>query len=237
MFMIVRAMHLSLIIMVFIIYGCSKEDMDVVDNDSVDFIFDFNDGQMGWTAEYTDYFIGMEDNIAFTSGLKSLPEPLDTLEKAIFLAGTNVSDDLFMFIKRRLKGLDSGTMYNFDFEVTFATDVPDGTIGIRGSPGESVFIKVGVVNSEPVKIQMDQEYLINIDKGNQASDGSDITTLGDFSNDTDDEVFVLKTVSNPEPFQATTDQDGAIWVLTGSESGFEGRSELLFDRLKIVARK
>lgn len=220
-----------------LLFGCSKEDMDSINSDPIEFIYDFNSGQMGWTADYTDYFINMEDDIDFKSELISLPEPLDTSEAAIMIGGTNVSDDLFMFLKKNLTGLESNTIYNFEFEVTFATDVPDGTVGIGGSPGESVFIKGGAVNIEPMKIQMDDEYLVNIDKGNQSTDGPDIATLGDFSNDTNEEIFVLKTVGNEEPFRAMTDENGTIWIIIGSESGFEGRTQLIFDRLKIVARK
>ena len=232
-----HAIQIIIFFIVLLVSGCSKENDNPISDSPMEMLYDFNTTSLEWQWDYTDYFVNMEESIEFDAGLTPLPAPLDTFEAALAVGGTNVSDDLFMFIKTRWTGLEPNTTYRFSFEVTFASNIPDGTVGIGGSPGESVFIKAGAVNIEPMKVRVEDEYLINIDKGNQARDGVDVTTLGDFSNDTDQEIFTLKTVSNEDPFLATTDEEGAIWVLIGTESGFEGRTRIYYDKVRIKAEK
>ncbi|HLL59728.1 MAG TPA: hypothetical protein VK391_07555, partial [Allosphingosinicella sp.] len=67
----------------------------------------------------------MEPTIAFAFGHERLPAPLNDTS-GVFLAGTNVSDDLFMYMTRLVVGLAANTRYRVDLDVTFASDVPPG---------------------------------------------------------------------------------------------------------------
>lgn len=59
-----------------------------------------------------------------------------------------------------------------------------------GSPGESVFIKVGATETESQRIENDMGYYrITIDKGNQSQGGEDMLVIGDFSNDMDENEY------------------------------------------------
>jgi hypothetical protein len=70
-----------------------------------------------------------------------------------------------------------------DFHIDIASNTPEGLKGIGGSPGESVYVKAGATKHEPQVIEDDRGWLrMNIDKGNQASEGEDMTNLGTLAN-------------------------------------------------------
>ncbi len=203
---------------------------DDTGKEPVELTFDFSGGAAGWTGDFADYPVGEAESYELDYKISTLPAPLDENEAAFVLTGTNMSDDLFMFMKKRITGLEPNTTYNADFTVEFASDVPDGTPGIGGSPGESVFIKAGATQVEPVPVEDDMDYYrMNIDKGNQSQGGSDMVVIGDFSNDTDEEVYVLKNVSTETPLTVTTSQNGELWLIVGSDSGFEGNTTIYYN--------
>ena len=84
---------------------------------------------------------------------QELPIENGVLTKGIFLSGNNHSDDLFMFIKRPIDKLMPNTDYNLSFHVTIESNVSQGEFGIGGSPGESVFFKVGLLRLNQIKLQ------------------------------------------------------------------------------------
>jgi hypothetical protein len=67
-------------------------------------VFDFRNGARGWKAGFADFDPDVHD-IDAESGIRELPAELGP-GTGFFLAGSNVSDDLFMFLKRRLKASD-----------------------------------------------------------------------------------------------------------------------------------
>ena len=71
------------------------------------------------------------------------------------------------------------TTYTVTVSLDVGTNVPAGSFGIGGSPGESVYVKAGASTVEPTVAQDSGGWLrINIDKGNQASEGADMINLG-----------------------------------------------------------
>jgi len=81
---------------------------------------------------------------------------------------------------------------------------------------------------------------LNLDKGNQATAGEDMVNLGTAANPNIDlgtftgEEYALMNLNNQAmPFTVTSDKDGGIWVLVGSDSGFEGATTLYYDALEI----
>ena len=61
----------------------------------------------------------------------------------LYTAGTNRSDDLFIYIKKKFTGFAPNQDYLLTFSVTFLTDAPAGCVGVGGAPGEAVFLKAG----------------------------------------------------------------------------------------------
>ena len=202
--------------------------------------FDFDDGAAGWESGFADYPAGREDFFELDAGVEPLPAPLET-RSGFKLSGSNRSDDLFMFIARRVDGFEPDTRHELDFEVTFATNAPSGCVGIGGPPGEAVTIKAGAAAVRPEAVDDGGGFLLlNLDKGQQSAGGADAIALGDFANSTDCEAggrdYELKTLdADGESFTARTDADGALWVLFGTDSGFEGATTIYFVSGEIVA--
>ncbi|MGC9353165.1 MAG: hypothetical protein ACP5D9_04965 [Mariniphaga sp.] len=214
------------------LFACSDKNLD--QPDPVEFYFDFADGTEGWTGDFADYPVGEEEFYELVFEHDTLPEPLDQNQMALKQSGNNHSDDLFMFIKRKVNGLEPNKVYFITFTVEFATNVPDDTMGAGGSPGESVYIKVGAATTEPRKVKDDQNfYRMNTDNNNQSRNGDDMVVAGDFSNDTDQAVYTLKTVTNDSPFGAATDENGNLWLIIGTDSGFEATTTIYYNSVKV----
>jgi hypothetical protein len=204
------------------------------------FEFDFENDEQSWVTGFADLPADYDPMIyELDSGWGELPSGLEG--NAIFLSGHNRSDDLFMFLKVHVEGLKPDTPYNVLFNIDLASNTPEGMMGIGGSPGESVFVKAGAVNYEPEVIEDSNGWLrMNIDKGNQASEGQDMINLGTISNPNIDldtftgEEYAIMTLDNQDrAFSVTTDSQGNVWLIAGTDSGFEGPTTVYYDQISI----
>ncbi len=201
--------------------------------------FDFNQSQGEWEADFTDLPTLPTDSslyelqVAYTY----LPSNLGT-RKSIMLSGNNHSDDLFMFIKKRITGLMPNTSYNLVFEVELASNAPYGSVGVGGSPGESVYLKAGASQIEPKKMIEDDRYVLNVDKGNQSMPGSNAIVLGNIATASSSSNYTLISRSNAstssQPFIAQSNSTGEIWLLVGTESGFEGVTTVYYTKVNVL---
>lgn len=188
--------------------------------------FSFANGLAGWEANFADYTLGMEAAIDFRFGHERLPPPLDSVS-GFFLSGNNASDDLFMYIFRLLDGLAPNTRYRVDTTIVFATNAPRDCVGVGGQPGESVLIKAGATGAAPAKVVEPGDYVtVNFAKGQQANDGADLKIVGNFAQIGDgdclDPHYQRKTLSSGANGPvATSDAGGRLWLVIGTESGFE----------------
>jgi hypothetical protein len=208
------------------------------------YTFDFSTSTHGWVPGFADYPAGPDDSTFYELKFDHITRPNST-KKAIFLSGNNHSDDLFMYIKTQLVNLDPNTEYTITFDVEFASDAKKGSVGAGGSPGESVFMKVGASATEPKSVIENENYVLNIDKGNQAQAGDDMVVIGDIAGPADSEGYVLLNRSNgpysnnnyQTPVVATTNSNGELWLIIGTDSGFEGVTNLYYATLNIVLSK
>ncbi|MCG6186549.1 hypothetical protein [Maribellus maritimus] len=201
-----------------------------------EFSYEFNSDTEGWTAGFADYPAGNDSFYEMLFEYATLPEPLDQTRGALKISGNNHSDDLFMFVKRKISGLQANKVYKVEFTVEFASNVADVSAGVGGSAGESVYIKAGVCATEP-KPETDESdwYRMNIDKGNQAQSGEDMIVIGDFSNDTNTNEYALKTVSgNIISFTLTASGNGEAWLIVGTDSAFEATTTIYFNRITFM---
>jgi len=205
---------------------------------SVSFQFDFADGIQEWVADFADYPVGQEDFFELASGYEPVPPPIGPARRALFIAGNNHSDDLFMYWKRMLTGFRRGASYRTRMTVEIATDVPRGCGG-PGLPGESVYLKAGASAIEPVTSTDASGYRrLTIDKGNQGAGGRNALVLGTIENSIPCEAgtraWELKTFDSP-PAGLPIDADGSgtIWVFVGTDSGFEGVTAIYFTRFSV----
>ena len=217
-------------ILLFALASCSDDD---IPPNRIDVNYNFETSAEGWIADFADYPAGREEDYELTFEHTRLPPPLNENIGALMLSGTNLSDDLFMFLKKKIIGLEPVETYSTFFEIEFASNEPDSVPGVGGSPGESVWIKAGATTMQPIAEEDSTGYLrMNIQKGNQSTGGEEMIVLGDFSNDTDLNIYSLKTVINDEPFYVTSDVNGELWLIVGTESGFEANTTIFFNSVR-----
>jgi hypothetical protein len=218
--------------------GCSLSDEDQgISVFSVS--FDFSQSEEGWKADFTDLPSNVDDSSFYELKYRytDLPANLGS-RKAIMLSGRNHSADLFMFIKRKVPGLIPNTSYTLVFDVELASNSPKGSVGGGGSPGESVYLKAGASEIEPVKNVQGDRYVLNIDKGNQSVEGTNAVVLGDIAIPSTVAEYTLITRNNAspstKPFIAKSNSAGDIWLLIGTDSAFEGTTTVYYTKVKVL---
>jgi hypothetical protein len=201
--------------------------------------FNFAENSWGFTGDFADY--PKDDSVFYELLFKhdTLPSHLNNTgtRKALILSGKNYSDDLFMFIKRKIAGLKPNARYMILFNIHFASNAPTGAVGIGGPPGEGVTLKAGMTLQEPVKIVDENGYYrMNIDKGNQAVGGTDMITLGHIGvgPNTNQYTIISRNNSSANPFIFQTDATGEAWIIVGTDSGFEGQTKLYYVSIDIL---
>lgn len=204
-------------------------------NSSLVFSWDFSQGTSNWLGGFADYPVGEEDFYELDFGLRSLPSNLGG-ETSLFITGNNHSDDLFMYFRNVVTGLAPETTYSVKFNVELASNAPDGSIGIGGSPANSVYLKAGVTQFEPLAtIAPDSNFwLLNADKGNQSQSGQDALLLGDIAKP-DDGTFdyaLITRDNSAQPFTFRTDNSGSAWLFFGTDSGYEGTTALYYTNFR-----
>lgn len=188
-----------------------------------------------WQAGVADFPAEQEEEIGFIADRRDLPGELGVTTPGLYLRGFNLSDDLFMFWKRRLTGLEPSTTYRVTVGVEYASNIQQGcTVG----NGPSVWIKAGLSDDEPQRILMpDGTYRMNVDKGEQSQSGPTILNLGDIRNGqagcSESALYGINTRrSVVHAFTITSSPVGAVWVIMGTESGFEAAHDIYFMRLR-----
>ncbi|MES2661968.1 MAG: hypothetical protein V4629_01575 [Pseudomonadota bacterium] len=228
--------NMVMLITVGMLSACAGEE-------SKDIEIDFNDNADEWEYGFSDYPRPQENIFELSAEQTLLPASLATNQRGYKLSGNNRSDDLYMFVAKEFTGFLANTRYDVQFEITFGTNAPSNCVGVGGAPGESVYIKAGASSVQPLSIDDgNNEYLMNIDKGNQATGGSDAIVLGDFANGTDceenDTSYRAKTLSSvADTFSAYTSDDGSLWIMFGVDSGFESTTTIYLMEGKFKAEK
>jgi hypothetical protein len=227
---------ISLCLLVLTLAGCSEGYQQ-----EYQFEYDFETDEQGWVTGFADLPVDYDPVIyELDSGWGELPSSLEG--NAIYLSGHNRSDDMFMFLKVQVEGLKPDTNYQAFFSIDLASNTPEGMMGIGGSPGESVFVKAGATTLEPEVIEESDGWLrMNIDKGNQASEGEDMINLGTLANPNIDldtftgEEYALMTLdSQGREFSVTTDSQGSVWLIAGTDSGFEGPTTVYYYKMNFT---
>jgi hypothetical protein len=221
------------VICVFSFISCKKENNQAAEKHKT-VTYEFTDNMDGWTGDFADYPV--TDSISFELECirTTLPYPLQTSKYALRISGNNHSDDLFMFIKRKITGLIPNTTYTLLIDVELASTYATSDIGVGGSPGKSVIVKAGASITEPIKVNKNGEYRMNIDKGNQAVPGADMDTIGNVGVTDTTTIYTLIHRSNANNlFTITTGASGAVWVCIGTDSGYEATTTLYYSKIRL----
>lgn len=208
----------------------------------------FSKGEQGWIADFADWPAdATREFYELDSGIRDLPVELGQSEQGFMISGNNHSDDLFMYLRKKLtaqEGILPSTDYQVKIEVEFASNAFAGAIGIGGSPAESVYVKTGASTEEPLPVESHESgspmLVLSVDKGQQSQDGSNAVVIGNVAktDGSEDEKYALKTLSGEEmTLTATSHSDGSLWIFIGTDSAFEGITTLYYTRVKITLEK
>ena len=193
----------------------------------------FETSAQGWTGDFADYPSDSAPDfykLSFSSAL--LPAPLDQTKKGIRISGINHSDDLFMFMKKKITGLKPNQVYNVKFEINFASNAPANQVGVGGAPGESVYLGAGLSSAEPQKVinAQDKYYRMNIKKINQGQNGDEMRVIGNIANGTQKADY--KLIQRTGEFKGKTNSKGEVWIIIGTDSGYEAETTLYYTSIK-----
>jgi hypothetical protein len=209
--------------------SCNVDDTAGIEIFSV--YYDFSDGSQGWTADFTDYPVN-EDPLAdsvyhwkaeFTASAGDING-----QNAFMLSCTNVSGDVFMFIKKKIDGLKPNTNYNVAYEIELSSNA---------QAGQGIILKGGASDLEPKKVIENGYYILNIDKGAATTSGENAISFGDIgavSPSSNYSSVVKGNLNSYTPFITRTNSKGELWMVLGTDSLFEGTTTVYFTRINLV---
>lgn len=235
-------MRKNLLIPVVVVVGLIIYAVVTGISSSVRLEFDFGQGAQGWEAGFAEYSPEME-GMMLEGEVRPLPPELGINGTGYYLQGMNHSDDLFMFLKRRL-GTDDGVVpgqeYRVMFTIVFASNAPSGAVGIGGAPGESVYLKTGGSTVEP-EVYLDSDtgyYVINVDKGpGNSGNGTAASVVGHIANALsaeEDPRYISLERQHEHEYTVNASQDGELWLLVGTDSGFEGLTGIYYQSIAVT---
>jgi len=199
--------------------------------------FTFAKDEQGFKGGFADLPVNYNPYI-YTLAFNQASVPIkDKLDKGLMLKGHNRSDDLFMYVSKKFSirdGLRPNTKYTVLLKFDLATNVAGGGMGIGGSPGASVYVKAGIINKEPLVDDINGMKIINVDKGIQANGGTEMQVLGNIEKtESTDDSFEYKHFENN--IVVTTNDKGEVWLIIGTDSGFEGLTQIYLTNIKLTA--
>lgn len=217
--------------------GCLKEGY-VNTNFRVEVAYAFDSDAQGWTVGYADYPVGLSttdstDLYEMKYGWGDIPD-VTPAEKGIMVSGNNKCDDLFMYIKKKITGLEPGRNYAISFDIDIASNVKTNALGVGGAPGEDVIVKAGAKSFEPTDtIDGQNWYRLNLDKGNQKAIGKDMMNLGHVGVSDNAMLYSIINRKSSNAMVVKANTLGEIWVIVGTDSGFEGLTKIYYSEIRL----
>ncbi len=215
----------------------SLEDGAIKINQKVEpnIVYQFDQDLDGFKVGFADLPVDADESI-YELGYEHRDIPVqDSESKGLYLTGHNRSDDLFIYTYKKIEqeGLKSNARYEMNLTFDLATNIPSNTMGIGGSPGDSVYVKAGIVNQEPANIKQDNYYRFNLEKGNQSTSGEDLQVIGNLTktDDSTDDSYTYKQFETQTIVE--TDEEGNAYIVIGLDSGFEGKTQVYLDNIQV----
>jgi hypothetical protein len=200
---------------------------------------DFRNGALGWTAAFADFAPVTAPTMELDSGIRPLPAELGVAGTGFWITGHNRSDDLFMFLTKKLSAADGvlpNQRYRIRFKITAASSAGSNCVGVGGAPGESVYLKAGATNLAPAVVLEGDLYQVNFDKGQQSQSGSAASVAGHIgngsSNCSDNAPFISLAWEHTHPDLVTSNESGELWLVVGTDSAFEGKTTLYYQAIE-----
>jgi hypothetical protein len=224
--------RLFLILLSALVISCAVQDEGPISIKTT--AFDFNEGENGWKHGFSQYPITGDSAQAELKYAYSDKPPSLPAGKGLMLSGKSATPELFMFIKKQLTDLRPETDYTITVNVELASSASTQSNSLIPP---SVFLKVGAVSYEPLTFMTSDKVVINVDKGTEDEDGSEMLNIGNIIGENSfDYTLTLKSSSskNPMPILARTDSDGSLWLIVGTDSNFAGSTTVFYSKVNVV---
>lgn len=188
----------------------------------------FQQNTEDWTGDYALFKTGQQDTVAFNIKQGTIPESTDSTTRALSVAGTNKGDSLFLFIKKKITGLNPALTYKVAYEINIVTSYPDTV----ESSGRLIYIKAGASAEEPQKVLSGNYYKVSIKKGSIAKSGTEMFYLGTAGNTLDSVAYksIIRTNANLA-VEVKPNAAGEVWLCVGAETTYKGLIQLYYDRI------
>lgn len=226
----------ALIFLLLSFMSCKKNTA----KDPKEFIFDFQKGTYGWNVLFSDYPVGEDSFFELTFEYSWLPPPLDNSCRSFKISGNNHSDDLLSVIYRKIDGLLPNTKYAVSFNIELASKVSTNSVGAGGSP--NISIGGGGVSEMPQnRIALTGSvnyYRPNFISSLQSNTSNEsLKVLGRIGvSDTTTQFTLVNRNNLSEPISLTTNSKGELWVMIGTDSGFEGITTLYYKKISVFLK-
>ena len=238
--MISRSLLIGSLFCALLLAGCQLIDSGS-ETASVQFEYNLRESPASWDAFFTDFNVDNKDGMELKSEYANLPEPLDTSDSGLYISALNQSDDVKMMFRRQIEGLEPNGDYSVHFTVRFATSVPSGCVGIGGPPGEAVRVIADATEIKPQPFIEDGYYRLNIQHQNGADQWYQNAMMGNIANSREceeGERYEIKELTSGEEHAVVkADDNGKAWLMVGTRSGFEGRTELYYTHIEAIATR
>lgn len=234
----VRATSLATVMAIALLSACGGGESPSSSERSPSLLFsiNFDTNVTDWRYGYSDYSPDHDPGDVVVQP-RSAPQPFTGF--GLYSFGTNLSDDLFIYAKKQFSGFKPNTSYALKFDVTFLTNAPTGCAGVGGGGGDAVVLKAGASAVEPITVWRGDSYRMNVDIGRQMVAGKDAVILGTIAG-TNSECAKLfyesKTLASTASITATSDSNGSLWILFGTDSGFEYASHIYYRSAVVTAQ-
>jgi hypothetical protein len=188
----------------------------------------FESGLEEWSGDFAYVKPGSNASVKFSVVQAPLPETLKSELHGLKLEGTNSGDSIFLFIKKKVTGLDPAKTYKVAYQIDLATHFPDTLAGA----GRIIYLKAGASGTEPKSIAGPDISTVSIQNGALAKSGPQMRLLGNVANRLDSTYYrpiIRKNANVAVP--VTPDVNGDIWLCVGINTTFKGNMALFFDRI------
>lgn len=204
--------------------------------DKKEWTFDFQQDNEGFEPIFADYSDDGNNLTTYEMAFGRALTPITADQtQGLFIQAQNRSDDLFMGFSKLLTGLKGNQTYTIKITFKLYTDAESGSIGVGGSPAESVYVKAGAVNEKP-ELELDDQdtYRLTIDKGNQSEGSLSIPVVSNMAKpEGSPEGYAVKDLS--VTIDLKTAADGSVYLVIGTDSGFEGFTRYFLDDVVVTA--
>ncbi len=201
-------------------------------------VFDFATGPHGWVPAFCDYPVGDEEAHELHTDWNWLPDPLDQARRALVISGNNVGEDLFMYYRRKIDGLEAGRDYLISFTIDFASNKPNGCMDACGKSPGAPTIMVGAAQEAPDPIEVEGWHRFPVEKGRPAWDDQTVRYLANASaghmDCTENAPYeIRRTRTSSLRVKATADPAGDLWLFFGTDAQLPGTTKLYYTKLTL----